>query len=453
MRRHNDEESRTVATVATSEKDHKSLVDAFERLNGHVPQWVGALRERAFGRFRELGFPATNVEDWKYTDVRSLAAQPLHLAGDNEDTASLRRLLDDAGLTANLVFVNGRFRPDLSTDLPPARGVTVSNLAAVLRDDPSLIEGHLGRYADFDTQHFTALNTAFLQDGAVISLAAGAHLDDPLHVLYVTSASNDAVMSHPRNLIVAGEGSKGVIIETYAGAGQTFYCTNALTEISLETGAEVTHYRVQEDGPAAFHIGTVETRQGAGSRFSSWALSVGAALARTDVNTAFDAEEASCSFDGLYVAGGRQHVDHHTCIDHRQPHCTSRQLYKGILDDRSSGVFNGKVFVRPQAQKSDAAQINKNLLLSEGAVIDTKPQLEIFADDVRCSHGATVGRLDEEAAFYLRSRGISQAEARNMLVYAFANELIDRLPAESLQQRLRQTLSSRLGGGDGAGVS
>jgi Fe-S cluster assembly protein SufD len=441
-----------VANVSTSTADNTSttLVNEFERLNGHVPGWIGELRERAFGRFRELGFPGTDIEDWKYTNVASLAERPLHLAADADVAAPLRSAVRKIGLGAHLVFVNGRFRPELSTEPRQAKGIRVANLATVLRDDPSLVEAHLGRYADLDTQHFTALNTAFLQDGTVISLDAGAKLADPLHILYFSSPTNGTLISHPRTLIVAGEGSEAVVIETYAGTGKEFYCTNALTEISLGAGANVTHYRVQEDGPGAYHIGAVEARQEAGSRFASWAISLGAVLARTDVNTAFEAEDASCSLDGLYVAGRRQHVDHHTCIDHRQPHCTSRQLYKGVLDDRASGVFNGKVFVRPEAQKSDAAQINKNLLLSETAVIDTKPQLEIFADDVRCSHGATVGRLDEEAAFYLRSRGISQAQARSMLVYAFANELIDRLPVDTLQQRLRQTLSSRLGGGEEA---
>jgi Fe-S cluster assembly protein SufD len=247
-------------------------------------------------------------------------------------------------------------------------------------------------------------------------------------------------------LIVAGEASEATVIESYASADDATSFTNAVSEIVVGPHASVTHYKLQQEGARAFHIATIEARQGTGSRFASHAISLGALLSRTDINTTMEAEGTTCTFDGLYLAGGDQHVDHHTSIDHRRPHGTSRELYKGILDGRATGVFNGKVFVRPRAQKSDAQQMNKNLLLSDDAVINTKPQLEIFADDVKCSHGATIGRLSDDALFYLRARGIDAPTARQVLIYAFANELIERIGVAPLRERLGRALRRRLPG-------
>ncbi|HZW74118.1 MAG TPA: Fe-S cluster assembly protein SufD, partial [Caldimonas sp.] len=254
-------------------------------------------------------------------------------------------------------------------------------------------------------------------------------------------------VTHPRTLIVAGEGSRVTVVEHYLGEG--IYWTNAVTEAVLGAGASLTHYRVQRDSPRAFHVGTVAVEQAADSRYGSRSISLGGALVRSDIGTRLDAPGAACTFDGLYLASGTQHVDHHTTIDHRQPRGTSRELYKGIMDGRATGVFNGKVFVRPHAQQSDAQQMNKNLLLSDDAQIETKPQLEIFADDVKCSHGATIGQLDDDAIFYLRARGIDAAAARQMLIFAFANELIEPVAVEPLRALLTRELGERLQGAQG----
>ena len=290
------------------------------------------------------------------------------------------------------------------------------------------------------------MNTAFIQDGAVVYLPQRAVVPEPIHLLFISQPAGEPVVSHPRILIVAGDDSQATVVETYVGSGAGAYFTNAVTEIVLGANADIAHYKLQRESEQAFHVATTEARQGAGSRLRSYAVSLGGALVRSDINTLLDAEGCECSLDGLYMLAGTQHVDHHTSIDHRRPRCTSRELYKGVLDGKSSGVFNGKVYVRPHAQQSDAGQVNKNLLLSDDATIDTKPQLEIFANDVKCSHGATIGRLDDEALFYLRSRGIDAAAARSLLIAAFANELIGRMPAAPVRAQLERLVWSRFHG-------
>jgi len=277
-----------------------------------------------------------------------------------------------------------------------------------------------------------------------VYLPKGTLLEAPIHLIFVSAPSDAPIVSHPRTLVVAGEGSQASVIESYVGLGGGSYFTNAVSEILVGANAHLTHYKLQREGDGAFHVGTVAARQQADSTFTSHSVSFGGLLVRSDTNATLDAEGSTCTLNGLYMVAGRQHVDHHTLIDHRKPHGSSRELYKGVLDGHATGVFNGKVFVRPDAQKSDAGQVNKNLLLSEGATMNTKPQLEIFADDVKCSHGATIGRLDADAIFYLRARGIGAAAARNLLTYAFANELLNRMDVEPIRRQLEAVLSSRL---------
>ncbi len=347
------------------------------------------------------------------------------------------------GVGIELVFVNGRYAADLSTPGPLPAGVVVASLAATLAAQPGLLEPHLGRLADLEADGMAALNSACVEDGAVVLLLPdGVALDAPVHCLFVSMPGDAPTVSHPRTLIVAGAASRATVIEHYVGAG--VYWTNAVTEIVLGAGADHTHHRVQREDVRAFHLATLAAAQGADSRFTSHAVSFGAALSRGDLATRFDAAGAACRFDGLYVADGAQHVDHHTTIDHRQPRGVSRELYKGILGGRASGVFNGKVLVRPDAQQTDAQQMNRTLLLSDDAQIDTKPQLEIFADDVKCSHGATIGQLDEDAIFYLRGRGIGAADARRLLIHAFANELVERVAVAPLRRQLETALAARL---------
>jgi len=424
-------------------------LENYRRLNGAGPATVAALRERALRRFTEFGFPTTRLEEWRFTDVARIAQRPFALSeptGDAEATAeaAARRLQIPGAI--EVVFVNGHYAPALSSpmlEMPAYAG----SLAAALRTQPELIEPHLGRYAEFEqpAASLTALNTAFISDGAFVYVPIGMQLREPIHCLFISVAGGMPAVAHPRNLIVLGEGGAATVIEHYAGAGE--YWTNAVTEAVVGAGASLVHQKVQREAAEAFHVATLAVEQAGESRFSSHVVSLGATLARGEIGTRLDASGAACTFDGLYLATGTQHVDHHTTIDHRQPRGTSRELYKGILDGRAAGVFNGKVYVRPHAQQSDAQQMNKNLLLSDDATIDTKPQLEIFADDVKCSHGATIGQLDEDAIFYLRARGVDAAAAREMLIVAFANELIDRVTVAPLREQLTNEISTRLRGG------
>jgi len=426
----------------------ETYLPQLQQRNGTVPPWLRRIREEGINRFAELGFPTTQMEDWKYTNVAPIANVPFQLPGA---VAASARLAEHVHLlrgraSNTLVFVNGRYAAELSSLRALPAGAKIGSLAAALEAEGPLVEPHLGRYASPTQQSFTALNAAFLDDGALVYLAKGTDVTEPIHVLFVSTAPGQPTIACPRNLIVAEEHSRVTVVESYVGVDGGSYFTNAVTEIAVGPRAQVDHYRLQREAEEAFHVATIQVRQDAASHFASHSISLGGALVRTDINIVLDAEGCECELDGLYVARGTQHVDHHTMIDHKKPRGTSRELYKGILDGRATGVFNGKVFVRPNAQKSDAQQVNRNLLLSDDAVMNTKPQLEIFADDVKCSHGATIGRLDDEALFYLRSRGIGETSARQLLTYAFASELIGRIKVEPIRVQLDQILWSRLHG-------
>jgi Fe-S cluster assembly protein SufD len=422
------------------------LVDhlaAARGLDSTVPGYVRALRQRGAEQFGALGVPTTRHEDWKYTNLAPLARQSFALAAPGSLVAAAR-LADTARLAGaiELVFVNGHLDADLSRLPELPGGVAVTSLADAMIRHTEVVAPLLGSVATPESDGLAALNAAFAADGAFIHLDDGVTLEAPIHCLFLSLANGTPIVTHPRTLIAAGAGSRATVIEQHLGDGT--YWTNAVTEIALGAGAVLAHHKVQRESAAAFHRSAISAAQAADSRLDSHAVSLGAVLARADIATRFDAPGAACSFDGLYLAGETQHVDHHTTIDHRQPRGTSRELYKGILAGRASGVFNGKVFVRPDAQQTDAQQMNQNLLLSDDAQIDTKPQLEIFADDVRCSHGATIGQLDEDAVFYLRARGIDRAEARRMLIVAFANELVQRIAVDPLRRQLDDALAARL---------
>lgn len=422
----------------------------FQQLNGAAPVWVRRVREAGIARFAEVGFPTTRMEEWRYTSVAPIARVPFALparAPAGERVAALAERFGGPSGAHTLVFVNGRHAPELSAGGAPAGGLRVGSLATALETEAALIEPHLARYASPAQQSFTALNTAFIEDGAFVHVPRGTRVDEPIHLLFISTAAAHPTMSCPRTLIVVDERSQAAVIESYVGAAGETYLTNAVTEVALGPNATLAHYKLQQESQQAFHVATIQTRQDTASRFESCSISLGGALVRTDINAVLDADGCACNLDGLYVVGGTQHVDHHTSIDHQRPHGTSRELYKGILDGRSTGVFNGKVYVRPNAQKSDAQQANKNLLLSEHAVMNTKPQLEIFADDVKCSHGATIGRLDEDALFYLRARGVGVNEARELLTYAFASEIVNRIRLEPIRAPLEQLFWARLRGG------
>lgn len=407
---------------------------------------IESLRQRAAERFAQLGFPTTKNEDWKFTSVAPIAqaAWPLaRAAASPVESSGLDRFR--LGVPAcELVFLNGRYAPDLSQvgDLPD--DVIVASLARVLETNPERVLPYLGTIADHERQAFTALNTSQFVDGAFIDLPQGTILAVPVHLLFLSDASAAPFSAHPRNLILAGESSAVTVVESFAALRDSAYFTNAVTEIAVGPNARVEHLKFQRESEHGFHVGTVEVQQARDSRFRSFSFALGSLLSRTNIYSVMGGEGSDCSMNGLYLLHENQHIDHQTRIEHAAPNCTSREVYKGILDGNSHAVFNGKVFVQPQAQKTDGKQTNKNLLLSDGAKVDTKPQLEIFADDVKCTHGATVGRLDEIGLFYLESRGIGAALARRLLTYGFAAEVLEEISPEAIRHRLERLVFERL---------
>ena len=412
-----------------------------------LPLWVRQLRREAFTRFSALGLPTTRQEDWKYTNVAPMAALPFSLSTFQppEETRSECNCIKQWKVAcAQLVFVNGRYAPELSVVRSLPGGVQISDLATVLRTNPQSLETHLARYADYQDRAFIALNTAFLEDGAFVFIPQDTRLEAPVHLLFITTAPGNPLVSHPRNLIIASPGSSATIVESYVGAEGEVYFTNTVTELVAGEHARIDHARVQLESTQAFHIGAVQVCQEPGSVVVSHAIGLGGALARSEVHAVLEGEGSECRLNGLYMGTGRQHLDNHTRIDHVKPHCLSRELYKGVLDGQSRGVFSGKIVVHEAASKTDAAQTNNNLLLSNEAIIDSKPQLEIYNNDIQCSHGSTIGELDEEALFYLRARGVGVEAARRLLTYAFVNEVLNRLKPEPLRSQLEERLFGRL---------
>ena len=425
-----------------------------------APQWLQSLRAQGMARFESLGFPTTKNEDWHFTSVAPIAGQMFRAAMTNKAgvssegstagmvaRADLRRFTFDQPAWHTIVFVNGEFSEDLSSYAGLGEKVRVNSLARAIRSGVGRPERHLGKIAAFENHAFTALNTAFIRDGAFIELQANAVVDEPIHLLFVSEGEGEAI-SHPRNLIVAAENSRASIIESYISIRDSSYFTNAVTEIALGESARVDHYKIQRESEKAFHVGTTQIRQGRDSQLHSFSFAVGGLLARTNIYTSLDGAAATCTLNGLYLTDGVQHIDNQTSIEHIAPNCPSHEIYKGVLDGRSHGVFNGKVYVHPEAQKTDGKQSNNNLLLSPNARVDTKPQLEIFADDVKCTHGATVGRLDEVAMFYLNSRGIGPDTARMLLTYAFAADVLETIELQPMKDQLEKMVLSRFADSD-----
>ncbi|MGH7263920.1 MAG: Fe-S cluster assembly protein SufD, partial [Candidatus Rokuibacteriota bacterium] len=436
----------TMTSVGTVKDQYLADFDAFER-NGAAgsPSWLRGLRQAAIARFAELGFPTVREEAWRYTSVAPLVEAGLRPARDEApdtlDADVLARVDLGGARWPRLVFVDGRFSATLSSVPALPTGARVTSLAEALAADGRLVEAHLGRHAAFGGDGFTALNTAFARDGAVVVLPAGVRLPEPVHLVFVATAG---VLAQPRTLVVAGHGSEATIVEHYLGLAGPAALTSAVTEVVVGDGALVHHYTLHEQGERAFHVGTLQVDQDRDSAFRACSATMGGRLVRSNLGVLLRAEGASCVLDGLYAIGGRQHVDNHVTVDHAAPRCASQQLYKGILDGRSRAVFNGRILVRRDAQKTDANQTNKTLLLAEGPEAYSKPQLEIFADDVRCTHGAAEGQLAEDAIFYLKSRGLREETARTLLTYGFAREVIDRIPLEPVRVRLDGRLLARL---------
>jgi Fe-S cluster assembly protein SufD len=340
-----------------------------------------------------------------------------------------------------LVFVNGQYVPELSDERALPAGARVVSLAHLLASEPSLLEHHLGRAIQFRQRGFTALNEAWNTDGAVLLVNDNVVVDAPIHLLYYSTGH---VAAHPRTLVVAGRHARVAMVETYTGAAQASTFVNAVTEVIVAEGGHVDHYKVQRESPGTHHVASMHMLLSKAADVATHNITLGGALTRNDVNATLNGEGIECTVNGLYLVDGERLVDNHTAIDHAKPHCHSYEIYKGVINDRGRGVFNGKIFVREDAQKTDAKQTNQVLLLSPDASIDTKPQLEIFADDVKCTHGATVGQLSAEQLFYLRARGIAQQDARALLVHAFAEDIVDRIRIEPVKRALEQVLLARL---------
>lgn len=430
-------------------KKYQSQFEDFEKsLNGESKSPLHTIRRAAMAKFHELGFPTTKNEEWRFTNVAPLAKIDFHPALDGRGSHLTRKDIEQYTIKdlkcLLLVFLNGKYSAELSSATGLPQGVLAGSLAAAMSTHPRLIDEHLCKYAPYGENGFTALSTAFAHDGAVVIVPPRVILNEPVFILYVSTVEEAPFVSYPRNLIIAGEGSRVSIVENYLGRGHNVYLTNAVTEVLAGARAVVEHEKIQHESDNAFHVSSVQIRQETDSSYISNAIAYGGSLVRNNITSVLDGEHCTCTLNGLSLATGTQHIDNHTTIDHAKPNCASHELYKSILEGASRGVFNGKIYVRKDAQKTDAKQTNKTLLLSDEATIDTKPQLEIFADDVKCTHGATVGQLDEEQIFYLRSRGLALEDARDLLTNAFASDVINRITIEPLRELLNAMLHVRL---------
>lgn len=432
-----------VAEFASSEK----------QLGG--PEWLRAVRKQAIGRFEAVGFPTQKHEEWKFTNLAAMVRLPFKPAIlgrlDGVVSENLEPFKFGILKTSQLVFVNGRYAPRLSYLRSLPEGVRVASLAEILRSEPEALEKHLTRYARFDDAPFVALNTAFFSDGAYVEVPKGTVVGEPIHLLFVSTSRDFPIASHPRNLIIMGAGSQATVIETYAGWAPDVTFTNAVTEVALGPAAVLDHYKIQREAETAYHVATMTIDQDRDSSVSCHSMSFGGALVRSYVHQLFRAPGGSLTLNGLSMTSGTQQADNYTRIDHVAPACTSVELYRGILGGKSRGVFNGNIYVRKDAQKTVARQTNKNLLLSKEAFVDSTPGLEILADDVKCNHSSTIGQLDENAVFYLRSRGIDEEAARNILTYAFAADIVNQVKVAPIRIKLDQLIVSRLPRGAGLG--
>lgn len=430
---------------------HSAYVEAFahvrESLPGHGVGWLESLRERAIKRFGKAGFPTPKDEVWKFTNLRALTRQTFTPAPCQENSVVLDDLSPHLpqGLDCHrMVFVDGHFHADLSQIGALPEGVRLASLAQTLMGDPGTLEAYFRDEGDSPA----ALNTAFAADGAVLIIDGGVTLEMPVHLLYLATAPEEARVNHPRNVIVAGAGSRATVIETYAAMANGAYWTNVINDVTVERDAVLKHIKFQNEGSGGFHLAATRTRIAAGATYDSFTAQIGARLARNEIAASLNGEGGSCRLKGAFLGRGRQHLDNTTLIDHVEPGCHSDEYYKGVLDGDAHGVFQGKIIVRPDAQKTDAHQLSKNLLLSSGAQVDNKPELEIYADDVKCSHGAATGELDEDALFYMRARGIEAGEAERMLVEGFIGEIVAAIDVPELTAHMERAVATWLAQGE-----
>jgi Fe-S cluster assembly protein SufD len=439
---------REMALTATEQV--QSWLENFTEFEKTAPgaklAWLKRLREDAFARFCEAGFPTTRDEDWRFTNVAAIARTVFRPAAAAKLTKKqLAAFLVEGAAAATLVFVNGRLDAELSQLDSLPKGVTVASLREQIASHPEVLEKHLGQYADAQRDAFVALNTAFVADGAYVHVARGVVVEAPITLLYLSTEEAAPTVTHPRNLIVAEDESQVAVIEDYVSVGgESVAFSNAVTELIAGESAVAQHYLIEREHLKAFNVSTLRIQQGRSANVASHSLLLGGGLVRNNVHPVLAGEGGECLINGLFLGTGRQHLDNYMHVEHASPHCDSRQFYNGILDGQAHGVFHGRIVVHKDAQKTDAKQTNRNLLLSDDAQIDTKPQLEIYADDVKCTHGATIGQIEENALFYLQSRGISEAEARKLLLLAFAEECVERMHSPVARERIEGLIRQHL---------
>ncbi len=416
-------------------------------LNGEMVSDIHKIRKDAIAAFAEMDFPSTKNEEWKYTNIAPILNYSFAPAKNKVNLSSkdLSKFLVQGLKAKILVFINGEFSEKHSSSFQELEklGVKIGGLSDIMKNSPDIVKTHLAQYAKLNNG-FIALNTAFAKDGAFIYIPDGVTIIDPIHIINLSGRAEENILSQPRNLIIARKNSKVTIIESYNSITDKAHFTNAVTEVIADENSNIELYRIQDENLSAFQVSLTQVEQKKRSVFTVYTITTGGALVRNDVNSVLDDEGCETHLYGLYLTDGSQHVDNHTLMDHAKPHCLSNELYKGVLNGNSRAVFNGKVYVRPDAQKTNAYQSNKNILLSKNATVDTKPQLEIYADDVKCSHGATVGQLDDESLFYLRSRGISKEMARSILIRAFANDIFEEIKIDELHEHLNNMVFEKL---------
>ena len=423
----------------------ESFTELHKRAPGQKLPWLRELREKAFAHFCETGFPTTHDEDWRFTNVSAIARTAFKLPSSQTPLSSEQvKPFIVPGAACQLVFVNGNFAKSLSSigNLPAS--VQVSSLADEINRDPAALEPHLGRYLNIERDAFSALNTAFLDDGAYVHIRRGTVIHDPICILFISTSSETPLMSHPRNLIVAENETQATIVEDYISFGESPAFCNTATELVAGDNAAIAHYMIEREHQQAHNVSTLRIQQGRSANISSHSVLLGGGLVRNNVHPVLGGEGSECLINGLFIGNRQQHLDNYMLVEHASAHSASRQFYNGILDDQAHGVFHGRIIVHKDAQKTDAKQTNRNLLLSDDARIDTKPQLEIYADDVKCTHGATIGQIEENALFYLRSRGIDEVSARKLLLLAFANECLDRMAANPAREHVEKLINEHL---------
>ena len=416
--------------------------------------WLEKIRRDAIARFDKVGFPSRKTEAWRFTNIDPIVRTPFKLGtfepGHDAATDSvIESVVSDytfgRDASIELVFVNGRYAPTLGKQPKLPRGACVSSLAAALETEGEVIERHLGKYASIDANPFVALNTGFVGEGALIHLPRGVIIEAPIHLIFISLPGDEPTVCHPRVLVVAEDNVEATVVESYVSAGKGVYFTNAVTEFVTGADCRIDHCKLHQESLSAYHVATMQVDLGTRSRFISHAATVGGKLTRNDLNVKMNGEHADATLNGLVILGGDQHCDNHTLLHHEKANCPSHELYKHVLSDRATAVFKGQIFVQKDAQKTDSKQSSKSLLLSDDAYMNSQPALEIYADDVKCTHGSTTGPVDEEAVFYLRSRGVSLEAARHLLTYAFAADITRRIRVAPVRRRLEDFMANQHG--------